>query len=185
MPIPSWSLVRVFGTWVDHLGVRLAGKYKISVPTRLTNATDDLMIPAGGFASGDLSIAEGMPSLSIMCPSTDDPDIQQTGWKLTVEVTFTGGQTPERYQIEVPIAARPIADGGTGAGINLRTIALAPQIAPQIAMYGVGVPGGLARLDSQDGSTVLDAAGNPITGGGGGTALTPDPSHPGLYLIGA
>lgn len=182
MAIDSWSLVRVYGTWVTHAGLKLAGKYKVTISARLTNGADDLIIPAGIFAQGDLVVAEGMPSLSIMCPSTDDPDIQQTGWKLTVEVTFTGGQTPERYQIEVPIAARPIADGGTGAGINLRTIALAPQIAPQIAMYGVGVPGGLARLDSQDGSTVLDAAGNPITGG---CALTPDPSHPGLYLIGA
>ncbi len=170
MAIDSWSLVRVFGTWVDHQGVRLPGRYKITVPSRLTTAADDLMIPGGIFASGELSVASNAPSLSILCPSTDDPDIQQSGWKLAVEITFTGGQATERYTIDVPIADRPAADGGSGLGVNLRTIALAQQITPQIALYGVGVPGGLARLSS-DGTTVLNADGDPIAPGGGATTI--------------
>ena len=169
MAIDSWSLTRVFGTWVDHLGNLLAGTYKIIIPARLTNSADDLIIPAGLFAQGALNTTPGLPSLSILCPCTDDPDIQQTGWKVTIQVAFSGGQTTEAYVIDVPIANRPIADGGNGVGVNLRTIALTSQIPPQVAMYGVGVAGGLAVL-SADGQAVLDANGNPITGSGGGPA---------------
>jgi len=167
MAIDSWSLVRVFGTWVTHAGVKLAGKYMVTISARLTNSADDLIIPAGIFAQGDLVVAEGVPSLSLMVPATDDPDIQQDGWLVTVEVSFSGAQLPERYVIEVPLADRPVPDGGTGAGVNLRTIALSTQMPPQAAMYGVGRPLGLALL-SEDGLAVLDADGNPITGGGGG-----------------
>lgn len=167
MAIDSWSLVRVYGTWVTHAGVKLAGKYKVTISARLTNSADDLIIPAGIFAQGDLVVAEGVPSLSLMVPATDDPDIQQDGWLVTVEVSFSDAQLTERYVIEVPLADRPIPDGGTGAGVNLRTIALSTQMPPQAAMYGVGRPLGLALL-SEDGLAVLDADGNPITGGGGG-----------------
>ena len=167
MAIDSWSLVRVFGTWVNHGGTKLAGKYKVTIPARLTNSADDLIIPAGIFAQGDLVVAEGVPSLSLMVPATDDPDIQQDGWLVIVEVSFSGAQAAERYIIEVPIADRPSPDGGTGAGVNLRTIMLTAQQPPQIAMYGVGRRLGLALL-SEDGLAVLDADGNPITGGGGG-----------------
>ena len=168
MAIDSWSLVRVFGTWVNHGGTKLAGKYKVTIPARLTNSADDLIIPAGVFAQGDLVVAEGVPSLSLMVPATDDPDIQQDGWLVTVEVSFSGAQAAERYIIEVPIADRPSPDGGTGAGVNLRTIMLTAQQPSQIAMYGVGVAGGLATL-SGDGLAVLDAEGNPISGGGVGS----------------
>lgn len=164
MAIDSWSLVRVYGTWVTHAGVKLAGKYKVTISARLTNSADDLIIPAGIFAQGDLVVAEGVPSLSLMVPATDDPDIQQDGWLVTVEVSFSGAQLTERYTIEVPLADRPIPDGGTGAGVNLRTIALSTQMPPQAAMYGVGRPLGLALL-SEDGLAVMDADGNPITGG--------------------
>lgn len=161
MAISSWSLVRVYGTWTDHQGMLLAGNYKIKVPTRLTNSADDIIIPAGVFASGTLNTTAGVPSLSVLCPSTDDPDIQQDGWLLEVEVTFTFGLAGEKYVIEVPIANRPLEDGGNGLGVNLRTIALTSQLPPQVAMYGVGVAGGLATL-SEDGLAVLDADGNPI-----------------------
>lgn len=165
MAIGSWSLVRVYGTWVDAKGVLLPGKWKVRVPTRLTNSSDDYIIPAGLFDQGDLNVTPGVPSLSLLCPSTDDPDIQQSGWKLEVEISFTGGQAGEKYVIDVPIANRPISDGGDGLGINLRTIALTAQLPPQVGMYGVGRPSGLALL-SADGAAVLDADGNPIASGG-------------------
>ena len=171
MAIASWSLVRIYGTWVNHAGTKLPGSYKIKVPVRLTNSADDEIIPAGIFASGDLVVAAGVPSLSIECPSTDDPDIQQDGWKLEVEIAFSGGQAGEKYVIEVPMADRPLAAGGTGKGVNLRTIALTSQLPPQAAMYGVGRPSGLALL-SDDGTAVLDADGNPISSGGGGGTTT-------------
>ena len=161
MAIDSWSLVRVYGTWVTHAGLKLAGRYRVTISARLTNSADDLIIPAGIFAQGDLVVAEGVPSLSLLVPATDDPDIQQDDWLVAVEVSFSGDQAPERYVIEVPLADRPTPDGGTGAGVNLRTIALSTQMPPQAAMYGVGRPLGLALL-SEDGLAVLDADGNPI-----------------------
>jgi len=166
MAIPSWSLVRVYGTWTDYTGARLAGTYAVSISSRLTTtATDDLIIPAGPYADGALSTTVGQPSLSIMVPATDDPDIQQTGWYVTVTVRFAGGQASETFVVPVPIANRPTADGGNNLGVNLRTIPLSQQITPQVALYGVGVAGGLALL-SPDGVAVLDANGDPITGGG-------------------
>ena len=162
MAIASWSLVRVYGTWADAKGNMLSGTYKISVPARLTNSTDDLIIPAGTYDSGALNTTPGLPSLSVLCPSTDDPDIQQDGWKLTVEITLNGGRAPEKYILDVPIANRPVEDGGNGLGVNLRTIALTSQLPPQVAMYGVGVAGGLAIL-SDDGTSVLDADGDPMS----------------------
>lgn len=168
MAISSWSLVRVYGTWTDHQGMLLTGNYKIKVPTRLTNSAADIIIPAGVFASGTLNTTAGVPSLSVLCPSTDDPDIQQDGWLLEVEVTFTFGLAGEKYVIEVPISNRPIEDGGNGLGINLRTIALTSQLPPQAAMYGVGTAGGLAVL-SNDGTSVLDSNGDPIASSGAET----------------
>lgn len=184
MAIDSWSLVRVFGTWVTHAGVKLAGKYRVTIPARLTNSADDLIIPAGVFAQGDLVVAEGVPSLSLMVPATDDPDIQQDGWLVTVEVSFSGAQVTEPYAIEVPIADQPIPDGGTGAGVNLRTIALSTQMPPQAAMYGVGRPLGLALL-SEDGLAVLDADGNPIESGGGVSSWDDLEDKPAVIAAGA
>ena len=165
MAIPSWSLVRVYGTWTDHAGVRLPGTYEVRIPVRLTNSADDLMIPAGIFAAGALSTTVGQPSLSVMVPATDDPDTQQTGWYVQISVKFDGGQAGETFVVAVPIANRPTADGGNNIGVNLRTVALSSQVQPQVALYGVGVAGGLALL-SPDGVAVLDANGTPITGGG-------------------
>lgn len=102
-----------------------------------------------------------------MIPATDDPSIEQVGFKATVTVVVDG--THEVYVIDVPTAARPVESGGTGAGVNLRTIALASSIGPATALYGVGTPGGLAKLSS-DGLSVVDKDGNPIAGGEGGVA---------------
>lgn len=164
MAIASWQLVRVYGTWTDANGAALAGTYTISVTRRLTNATDDLIIPAGVFKSGALSTG-GSVSLDVMTPATDDVDIEQTGWPIQVDIRFTDtARVPESYLITVPYANRPVVDGGNGFGVNLRTVALATEVAPVIATYGVGIPGGLARL-SIDGQSVLNADGVSITSG--------------------
>jgi hypothetical protein len=143
-----------------------AGKYTVTIPARITNSTDDAIIPAGLYDSGNLQTAvDDAPSLDIMVPATDDPDNEQDGWKVIIKVTFTDGSKEETYTIDVPYADRPATDGGTGNGVNLRTIALAQQIPQSTPMYRVGVPGGLARLDSD--GLVINADGSHPGGGGG------------------
>lgn len=175
MAIDSWSKVRIYATWTNHLGALLPGTYLIRVPARLTNSADDIIIPAGIWAEGSLSTTSGSPSLSIPCPSTDDPDIQQDDWKLEVEINFTNGQRGEKYVLDVPIANRPVVDGGDGLGVNLRNIAISEYLPPQVAMYGVGRPKGLALL-SDDGTAVVDADGNPIEATADWEGLTGKPS---------
>ena len=173
--MPAWTLVRVFGTWAqpdpsaadDSDWVRSAGTYTVTYPGRITNVDDDNMWTGGVYETGSLSIAPGEESLDIMIPATDDPSIEQTGIKATVTINVNG--TREVYVIDVPTAARPVETGGSGAGVNLRTIALASSIGPAVALYGVGTPGGLAKLSS-DGLSVVDKDGNPIAGGEGGVA---------------
>lgn len=173
MPAPttSWNLVRLYGTWRAQDGSLRPGSYKITVPARITNHTDDAIIPAGIYAQGALQTASnGAPSLDVQVPATDDPDNDQTGWQLVVEVTFPDAAA-EKYSIDVPIEARPVLDGGSGFGVNLRTVVLPVTIPPSNPMYRVGVAGGLARLDES--GQVIDANGNVVAGGGGGgTTLT-------------
>lgn len=173
--MPAWNVVRIFGTWThpdqspeaaEGDWVRSAGTYTVSYPGRITNSVDDNMWAGGGiYEEGILSIDGGEESLDIMIPATDDPDIEQSDLTATISIMVNGVR--EVYVIEVPMAARPVETGGTGAGVNLRTIALAEQIAPATAFYGVGTPGGLAKLSS-DGLSVVDKDGVPIVGGGGG-----------------
>lgn len=173
--MPAWTLVRVYGTWAkpdpgaadDADWVRSTGTYTVTYPGRVTNVDDDNMWTGGTYETGTLSIDPGEESLDIMIPATDDPSIEQVGFKATVTVVVDG--THEVYVIDVPTAARPVESGGTGAGVNLRTIALASSIGPATALYGVGTPGGLAKLSS-DGLSVVDKDGNPIAGGEGGVA---------------
>jgi hypothetical protein len=165
----SWNKVRVYGTWISEDGALKAGAYKVIIPVRLTSPTDDVIIPAGTFAVGTLQTAiTGNPSLDILVPSTDDPDIAETGWFVNIIVTFTDGSATETYVINVPVANRPVVDGGNGLGVDLRTVVLSASIPEQNALYRVGVAGGLAKLNSS--GQVVDASGTPITGGGGGGA---------------
>ncbi len=166
-PAPSWNLVRVFGTWRNLAdGALKAGTYTIRVVTRVTNSTDDAIIPSGVFATGALSTSGGGPSLSVLTPCTDDPDNAQVA-KVEVKVEFADGSTPERYVLDVPYANRPTADGGNDAGVNLRTAVLADPTTPDpTGAWKVGVANGLARLNAA--GQVVDASGTPVTGGGGG-----------------
>lgn len=171
MPAPttSWNLVRVYGTWRGQNGALKAGSYKVTIPARVTNHTNDVIIPAGVFAQGELQTAnDAAPSLDLLVPATDDPDNDQTGWQAILEVNF-GDAANERYSLDVPVAARPVEDGGTGVGVNLSAVALPTTIPQSNPVYKVGVAGGLARLDES--GNVIDADGNVITGGEG-TLLT-------------
>lgn len=166
-------MVRVYGTWRGMDGTLLAGKYTVTFPARVTDGTDDVIIPAGIFAKDVPLVTTGSgPSLDFLCPATDDPDIAETGWKVQITVTFTGGAKAETYIIDVPYANRPTGSGGNNSGVNLRTVALSASIPQQNALYKVGVPGGLAQLNSS--GEVIDANGDPVTGGGGTGTVTSD-----------
>lgn len=118
MAIPnleSWNLVRLHGTWRKHDGTLYAGTATVIVPVRLVTAADDSIIPAGVFYSAPLNTVDGAPSLDIMVPSTDDPDVTAAeAWELTVVIELEGAEH-ETFVLPVPVS--------TGVeGINLRTI---------------------------------------------------------------
>lgn len=156
--LDSWNLVPVFGTWRAHDGTLLPGTYQVSVPVRLTSPTEDVIIPAGIFDSGYLNTAEGAPSLHVHAPSTDDPDILERGWLVTVTVAFEDmGLEGEVYTLEVPMAAAE-------SGINLRAVAYPTIIPIEDPYILIGQPGGLALLNAH--GQVVNAAGEPVLGGG-------------------
>lgn len=159
MALSAWDKTRVYGTWYTHDGVRIAGTYKATMPARVTVEDGEAIVPAGLYAEGDLNAsAAGSPALDIMVPSNDDPDVTPLGWQMQLEVTLKtpGRNTTERYVIDTPV------DGE----VNLRTIPLAQTIPATQTMLLRGVAGGVAGLD-RDGD-VTNAAGDKVTGGGGG-----------------
>lgn len=173
-PIASWNEARVYmDAWRNQDGTLKAGNYTVDIPVRITNSTDDEVAPAGRHAQGELnSTNPDAFSLDIMVPVTDDPDNEQTGWKVVIVVTFTDGSLAERYVIDVPYANRPVDQGGNGLGVNLRQVAISQNLPTQLATYRVGAPGGLAKLGA-DGKPV-DSDGNPVGGGGGTWGSIPD-----------
>jgi len=165
-PTPSWNTVPLFGTWRNYDGTLKAGNYKVTSAVRVTNATDDVIVPAGLVASGALNEKESTGggktySLYADVPASDDPDNDVRGWQLTVEVTFKDSPG-EKYVIDTPLSAAT----GNPPGINLRKVLLPQTIPVPATVFIKGVPGGLAVYDA-DGD-VVDAAGNKVIGGGGG-----------------
>lgn len=113
---------------------------------------DDIVVPAAIFTS---------------FPASDDPDIVQQGWSVSVSEGLTSGKG-KSYAIQPLLAQldQPIP------GINLGTIEVPPGSATVPApMYAKGIAGGVAALDA-DGD-VTDATGAKIVGGSGsGDATT-------------
>lgn len=157
---PSWGTCRTYGTWHSHTGEMLSGTYSVSVPVRITNATDDVIVPAGLFASGTLNTTPGQPSFDLALPASDDPDNSPTGWQVTVKITFANGVKGEEYVLSTPL----------GGEINLRTVMLPATIPTPEPGFIKGVPGGLAALDA-DGD-VIDADGVKVTGSDSGAYAT-------------
>lgn len=143
-PAPSWNTCRVFGTWHKLDGTRRTGTYKVTIPVRVTNSVDDVIIPAGVALTGTLNIDSGSPSLDIDVPSNSDPDNSPNGWQPIIEVSFSDAPG-EKYVIDTPV------DGE----VNLRTVVLAASIPVPQAVLIRGVPGGLAELDAE-GKIVVD-----------------------------
>lgn len=172
-PAPSWDTTRVYGTWNGQGGVKLSGSYKVVIPQRVTNTTDDLIIPAGTFASGSLNVTPGQPSFDLQIPCNDDPDnvAPATPWRAIIEITFTGPIDGEKYSIDTP----------RGVAVNLRTaVPIATISSTTPILVPAGAPGGLARLDA-DGD-VVDASGVKVGGGldevALGVYLTANPQAP-------
>ena len=160
--VPSYNTKRVYATWVRQAGSEMRpGTYKVSVPVRVTNATDDVIIPAGAFVTGALNTTPGLPSLDIQAPCTNDPDnFPVGGWQLQIEVIFPDAPR-ELYNLDVDI------DGGE---INLRAVVLVQTFPVPQPMLLRGEPGGVAALD-MDGD-VVDAEGEKVIAGPGGGAST-------------
>jgi hypothetical protein len=159
--VPSFNTKRIYGTWVRQGGTEMRpGTYKVTVPVRITNATDDVIIPAGAFVTGSLNVTPGLPSLDILGPCTNDPDnFPSDGWQLQIEIIFADAPG-EKYLLDVDI---------DGPEINLRSVVLVQYLpTPQPVLFR-GVAGGVAALDA-DGD-VVDADGVKVVGGPGGTGV--------------
>lgn len=153
--VPSYNTKRVYATWVKQGGAEMRpGTYKVVVPVRVTNATDDVIIPQGVYETGTLNVTPGVPSLDILVPCTDDTDNLPQGWQLHIEVTFNDAPG-EKYVIDVPVE---------GPDINLRTIVLSETLPVPKDVLIVGAPGGIAPLgaDTKVPAEFLP----PISGGG-------------------
>lgn len=146
-PTPSWNLIRLHGTWHNMDGTKKAGSYTVTIPTRITSITDDVIIPPGVYASGRLNVDSG-PSLDVMVPATNDPDITPHNWSLNVTIVFNDQSPAEVYNVAPTL---------TGGAINLRRVVLPSNATPPSAVLLRGVPGGVAELDV-DGD-VVDSAG--------------------------
>lgn len=150
----SWATTRVYGTWKGHSGAMLAGSYKVTIPVRVTNQANDVIIPAGIYAQGALNVGDGTPSIDLQIPCNNDPDNSPTGWQATIEVTFSGGAAGDLYVLDTPV----------GVEVNLRTVVLAATIPAVQSVLIRGVAGGLAELDN-DGKVPLDQLPDDIGGG--------------------
>ena len=112
---------------------------------------DDVVVPAAIFTS---------------FPATDDPDIVQHDWSVTVTESLISGRgkiysiTPLMAHLDTAIP-----------GINLGAIEVPPGSPTATApMYAKGIAGGVAALDA-DGD-VVDAHGVKVVSGSGGTGNT-------------
>jgi len=156
MALSAWDKTRLHGTWYTHAGARIPGTWTVLMPVRVTIADGEAIVPAGVYATGELTTGnESVPALDVMVPSNDDPDVTPLGWQVTVEVRLSipgGAKITERYVIDTPV----------GGEVNLRTIPLAQTIPATQTMLLRGVAGGVAALDSE--GRVVDAEGNPVTG---------------------
>ena len=172
MAIPSWSTCRIYGTWTDAGGTRLAGRAVTSISARVTNVYDDLIIPAGSYPPGcvDLNVVDPTKAaLDFQAPATDDPDIPEDGWQIKIVVSFSNHQIKDETYILSTVPSNGV--------IDLRTIVpvTSTPISFGTAGFKVGIPGGVPLLNSD--MQLVDAMGNTIATApdtGTGTATFPD-----------
>jgi hypothetical protein len=137
-PTTSWNLCRVFGKWLGQDGTLLAGSYKVSMPVRVTSPTDDVIIPSGTFAIGNLQTSNvALPSLDINVPANNDADITPNStWQVIVEITFTGGQTNEKYVFDTPV----------GGSVDLALLPYPNLTAPPVVYAPFGIAASIGTI---------------------------------------
>lgn len=104
----SFNGCTIKGRFVDLLGVPLAGKTISFVPTPvalLDVSATTIIVPASiqvTLASdGQIKGIDGLGSLGVVVPATDDPDINPMNWTYTVSENWTAGR--KNYSIEAPV----------------------------------------------------------------------------------
>lgn len=157
-PVASWGAHRVHGTYRALAdGSLLAGTVTVSLPVDVHNVPQDSIIPKGRHIDAQpLNTTEGMPSLDLMVPASDDTDNMPHDFYIEIVVQLTSPRATYTYRIPTPL----------GGETNLRTI-LDPASISVTQPLILGVAGGVAVLDA-DGD-VLDADGNKVVGGTGST----------------
>lgn len=154
--VPSWDLAPVAGKWVtSDLSTLRAGSYKVEL-TRAVSLTDDVIVPAGVFAEGQLQVDDpAKPSFEVNIPVPRDPDNLEDV-TVTVTVTLEGAKT-ETYVLR---GAAP--EGGYDFA---RLVPTGATLTPATSSLKLGVPGGVALLNGA--GQVVDAAGKPVGSGSG------------------
>lgn len=153
-PTSGWDPVPVTGKWLNIDQSPKSGKIRFTLTARVIMTDGTAIYPRGGTITATLGAETG--SIATAFPASDDPNIAPTGWKVKVEEQLTDG-SGQTYYIEPKLADLP-----DGVNLNLVVVADdAPATPPPVYMRGVA--GGLAALNSA--GQVVDAAGNPVTGG--------------------
>ncbi|MGP6173644.1 hypothetical protein [Corynebacterium sp. A21] len=142
----------ITGTYRDNDHGPLPGWWEANLSHRLSDLAGAEIYPAGRISSGQLSRANGSPSLATEVPSTDDENIVQRGWHVEVRISFFDDLSDEIYLLNqlpggavVDLSAYVPAeiDGGLASGIIIE-----------------GPPGadGAPGRDGVDGADGLDGA---------------------------
>jgi hypothetical protein len=162
-PTTGWDQVPIVGTWLNLDNTPKSGKIQFTLTERVNRTDGTAIYPRGGKLIVSLaSTGLGAGSITTSFPASDDPDIMQTGWQIFVEEQLSDG-SGQNYYIQPKLSDLP-------GGINLNLVVVS-SIAPDTPdpVYMRSKPGGLAGLNSS--GQVINAAGTPVTGGGGSTTL--------------
>ena len=123
MPIANtWGRCRVTGTFTNADGDRLGGRVTARIDHRLTSSAEGgTVVPAGVIPSASKQLqtsTDAEHSYDALLPATDDPEIQETGWTITLSVDFCGRRRTETYRV----GGRDGAQLPSGGTVDLSTL---------------------------------------------------------------
>jgi hypothetical protein len=98
MPITGLTLITVTAKYLKLDGTAASGKVTFQASTVLKNTSaNEIIYPV------DFTVTlNGSGVLSVVLPSTDDPDIDPQGWFYTVTEDITGSDVSLTYTISLP-----------------------------------------------------------------------------------